>query len=192
MKLLFYFLLFIFSIQINAQSSENKLQVGEQAPYFIAYDAEGIEFNSMDILKEKNIVLLFYRGDWCPVCTRYLSNLQDSLQYVYKKNAVVLAVSPDKPEKLENMKNKSGAEFILLQDKDYSTMKAFDVAFNPDEKSKTMYNERLKAELEAENLLPVPATFIIDQSGKIVYKHYDPDYKVRASVKEIIDSLPDH
>jgi peroxiredoxin len=192
MKLLFYFSLFFFNIQINAQSGENKLQVGEQAPDFIAYDAEGVEYNSMDLLKEKNIVLLFYRGDWCPVCTRYLSNLQDSLQYVYEKNAVVLAVSPDKPEKLESMKNKSGAEFILLQDKDYIIMKSFDVAFNPDKKSKTMYNERLKAELEAENLLPVPATFIIDQSGKIVYKHYNPDYKVRATVKEIIDSLPDH
>lgn len=186
---------FSFSSTIFAQKETNNINTGDKAPSFTAMDHEGKIFNSEDLLKEKNIVLIFYRGEWCPVCNRYLSNLQDSIKFIYEKNALVIVVSPDKPEKIERTRNKTKADFILLHDQDYIIMKDYDVAFKPEEKTINMYNSRLNAELEIseereEILLPVPATFIIDQSGTIIYKHYNPDYKIRAVVKQIIDNLP--
>ncbi|MGI8894030.1 MAG: peroxiredoxin family protein [Bacteroidia bacterium] len=179
-----------------AQPEGNKIKIGDKAPDFNAEDAYGKVYDMSEILTDKNIVLLFYRGEWCPVCNRYLSNLQDSLQYIYDKNTVVIAVSPEKPEKIKSTVNKTNAEFIILHDNNYEIIKSYDVAFKPEDDIIIKYNERLNAELEPtgeENniLLPVPATFIIDQSGTIIYKHYNPDYKKRATVKEILDNLPE-
>jgi len=38
--------------------------------------------------------------------------------------------------------------------------------------------------------LPIPATYIIDTKGKIVWRQFDSDYKNRSTVKEIINNLP--
>jgi len=39
------------------------------------------------------------------------------------------------------------------------------------------------------NVLPVPATYLIDKDGKIKYGHYDPDYKNRSDLNEILKLL---
>jgi peroxiredoxin len=101
LKLILLNLLFIPAISF-AQADENKITIGDNAPGFKAEDADGKVYEMSEIVKDKNIVLLFYRGEWCPVCNRYLSNLQDSLQYIYDKDAVVIAVSPEKPEKIKS------------------------------------------------------------------------------------------
>jgi peroxiredoxin len=40
-----------------------------------------------------------------------------------------------------------------------------------------------------DNVLPVPATIIINQDGTISYIHFDENYKNRLSVKQIINHL---
>jgi peroxiredoxin len=38
-------------------------------------------------------------------------------------------------------------------------------------------------------LLPIPATFVLDRAGVIVMRHVDPDYRVRASIEEILSHI---
>nr|NQU92093.1 AhpC/TSA family protein [Bacteroidota bacterium] len=38
--------------------------------------------------------------------------------------------------------------------------------------------------------LPIPATYIIDQNGKIIWRQFDPDYKERSTVNGILKALP--
>ncbi|MDB5134255.1 MAG: resA 2, partial [Mucilaginibacter sp.] len=40
-----------------------------------------------------------------------------------------------------------------------------------------------------DHVLPVPATYVIDHSGKIIYVHFDKDYTKRASVSSILTAL---
>ena len=72
---------------------------------------------------------------------------------------------------------------------------AFDVIFKPAMDQIKMYNDRLDAHLDKSqsdnsNRLPVPATFIIDKGGRIVWKQFNPDYKIRASVIDILKNIP--
>ncbi len=74
-------------------------------------------------------------------------------------------------------------------------MDSYDVTFLADEDTRKKYDSLLDADLknahsDTQELLPVPATFIIDTNGKIIYKHFDEDYKNRASVHEILNNLP--
>ena len=39
------------------------------------------------------------------------------------------------------------------------------------------------------NVLPVPATYLIGKDGKIIYVQYDPNYKSRSDFGEILESL---
>lgn len=171
------------------------LSVGAKAPMFKAQDQFGNDYRLSDALKKGPVVLLFYRGQWCPVCNRHLHQLQDSLQLVYNKGASVIAISPERPEFLKKTAGKTQASFTLLYDKDYLIGNAFDVIFEPEISEINMYNERLHAQLsesqsDKSSRLPVPATFIINKSGKIVWRQFNPDYHIRANVVDILANIP--
>jgi len=171
------------------------LSVGDTATDFSATDLNLDEFQLSQALQEGPVVLVFYRGQWCPLCNRHLSALQDSLNLITEKGAQLVAVSPEKPEYGAQMADKTGASFTLLYDEGYQIAKSFDVLFRPSAATRTAYNTMLNAQLKKAHSddsqrLPIPATFIIDKEGVIVWRQFDPNYKVRASVKDIVKHLP--
>ncbi|MBC8266967.1 MAG: AhpC/TSA family protein [Flavobacteriales bacterium] len=172
----------------------NGLKVGEKAPFFTAKDQNGKEFSLETELQKGAVVIIFYRGQWCPICNKHLSNLQDSLELIYEKGATVIAISPEKSEFLLKTQKKTKAEFTLLYDEDYKIAKAFDVIFNPTKMQLFMYNKLLRADLknaqtDDSEQLPIPATFVINKEGIIIWRHFDPNYKKRSSVNAILDAL---
>ena len=170
------------------------LNPGVEAPLFKAIDGSGTEFSLEDALQISPVVIIFYRGFWCPVCNKHLAQIQDSLQLIHDKGAIVIAISPEKPEYLDKMVEKSRASFTLLYDKDYKISDAYDVTFKPESKQLFVYNTLLGAHLkkthsDESQRLPIPATYIINQDGIIVWRQFDPDYKNRSTVSEIVKAL---
>lgn len=181
--------------QIEKSVKEVKgLKVGMQAPNFKAMDAHNSIFQLQEALQKGPVVLIFYRGFWCPVCNKHLASLQDSLQMIESHGAQVIAISPEKPEYLKKMADKTGANFTLLHDDGYKIADAFDVNYKPSSMQTMTYNLFLNADLkeshsdESQNL-PIPATFIIDKEGKIIWRHFDPDYHERSTVNDILKAL---
>jgi len=177
----------------TAEEAEG-LTVGSVAPLFEAVDGENKTFKLDNALKEGPVVVIFYRGFWCPVCNKHLATIQDSLKLIQDRGARVVAVSPEKPEYLDKMADKSGARFTLLYDEGYRISDAYDVTFKPSATTLFTYNNFLGAKLKKTHSddsqrLPIPATYLIDQDGTIVWRHFDPDYKKRSSVKAILKAL---
>ena len=51
-------------------------------------------------------------------------------------------------------------------------------------------NQRIAEYNEKNNkVLPVPATYLIEKDGSISFVHYDPDYKNRSDLDEILKML---
>ncbi len=170
------------------------LPVGIKAPDFSAVDQNGNVFKLSDQFRNGPVVIVFYRGYWCPVCDKHLGKLQDSLKLIEAAGAKVIAISPEKPEYLEKMADKTGAKFQLLYDDGYAIADAYDVTFKPGASTLLIYNTVLNANLKETHSddsqrLPIPATYIIGQDGKIIWRQFDPDYKKRSTVKEILDVL---
>ncbi len=170
------------------------LHTGMKAPLFEALDADSSMFSLTEQLRETPVVLIFYRGFWCPVCNKHLANIQDSLKLIETAGAKVIAVSPEKPLYLEDMAEQSGAEFTLLYDANYEIADAYDVSFKPSAFTRFTYNTFAGANMkethsDESQQLPIPATYIINNKGVIVWRHFNPDYKKRASVKEILKAL---
>lgn len=171
------------------------LQVGDFVKDFTAKDLHESTFVLSEALKKGPVVVIFYRGQWCPICNKHLSTLQDSLQLIYNKGASVIAISPEKPEFLKQTADKTHASFSLLYDEGYKIADLFDVTFKPDSLTITIYNTMLGADLkkahsDESQRLPIPATFIIGTDSKIVWRHFDPNYKKRSTVAEIVKNIP--
>ena len=171
------------------------LNPGEKAPEFSGIDTQGNKISLYAELKKGAVVLIFYRGEWCPVCNRYLSNFQDSLSYVLATGAKVLAITPEKQSSALIMKEKVAATFTIISDPTEEIMKSYKVMFNVTDAYEKKIINALEADIAYNNSkleanLPVPATFIINQQGIIVYRQFDLDYHIRASIKDILDNLP--
>jgi peroxiredoxin len=170
------------------------LKIGDKAPVIKGVDLNGKLINSDETLKGKNIVLIFYRGKWCPVCNRYLSNLNDSLQHILNNNAEVFVVGPETFENTEIIADKTESTFTLIPDTSFQILNDYDVLFNVTKKYQNKVKTFLRINIAENNhqshaQLPVPATYIIGKDGLIKWRHFDYDYTKRASVREIIDHL---
>lgn len=192
-----YFLLLavmFFTISSNAQEKPEGLFINSKAPGFKAMDQNGVEVRLKDVIKDSLVVLVFYRGQWCPYCNKHLKKLEDSLIFLKEKGARLIAISPEKPENIKKTVDKTSASYSVIYDKDMKIMKAYNVAFEVDEKTVSRYKNANIDLLEANGqkekaYLPVPALYIINKEGTIKFRFFEPDYKKRASVLEILEQL---
>ena len=192
-KIIFFFCLLMDGYVAMAQSAPEGLFIDSKAPDFKAKDQYGQVIRLKDVLKKGKVVLVFYRGQWCPYCNKELKRLEDSLQLIKDKGATLIAVSPEKPESIAKTVEKTSATFSILFDDELKIMKAYDVAFELSENVLTRY-KNAGLDVEANNgtngkYLPVPAVYIIDKESMVIYRFFEPDYKKRASVKEILANL---
>ena len=177
-----------------AQEKPEGLFINSKAPDFKANDQYGNEIRLKDVLKDSLVVLVFYRGQWCPYCNRQLKKLEDSLQLIKEKGARLIAITPEKPEFISKTIEKTKASYPLLYDKEMKIMKAYAVSFEVDERTVSRY-KNADIDLAGANeqkdkvYLPIPAVYIISKEGSILYRFFDADYKKRPTVKEIIDNL---
>ena len=186
----------LFAVSIFAQTEMMKpegLKMGDIAPDINAMDQDGKKVQLKELLKKGDVVVIFYRGQWCPFCSKQLSKVNDSLSFVSAKGASVIAVTPETPENIKKTVEKTKATYAILEDNNMSIMKSYKVNFAVDEKTiekyKTYGIDLDKANGSNGANLPVPATYIIGKDGKIKYAFFNPDYRQRPSVKEILEHL---
>lgn len=178
---------------LSAQSAPEGLFIHSKAADFKSKDQNGQEIRLKDVLKKGKVVLVFYRGQWCPYCNKSLKRLEDSLQLIKDKGATLIAVTAEKPENISKTIEKTGAQYSILYDEELKIMKAYDVVFEVPQNTLTRY-KNTGIDIEENNgkngkYLPVPAVYIIDKESTITYRFFEPDYKKRPSVKEILANL---
>lgn len=193
--MLFSFLLIVSSIAF-AQSETvypEGLKVGDMAPEFSGKDQNGKIFKLSDAIMKGDVVMLFYRGQWCPYCNKQLSHFSDSLQLLTANGVTLLAITPETAENVKKTVDKTKVTFPVLEDEGLSIMKMYKVNFSVDEKTVTKY-KGYGIDFDQSNgnngaNLPVPATYIIGKDGKIKYVFFNADYRKRAHVQDILNNL---
>lgn len=183
------------SIGMDTTSIPRGLNVGDNAPEITFTTAENKKETLASYYQKQPVVIIFYRGYWCPVCNKHLTEFAQKAKEIEAAGAKLIAITSESYDNVAKTKKQTGANFTIISDADGSIRKSFDVNFKVTEDYQAMIQDKLKASIAKTNAnkqaeLPVPATFIIDKSGKIVYKQFNPDYKVRASVEDILNNLP--
>jgi peroxiredoxin len=191
------FLLSLFAavtLSAGAQERPEGLFINSKAPEINAKDQNGKPVSLRDLRKKGPVVIVFYRGNWCPYCNKELKNLQDSLQLLQEKNVSVIAVSPEANEGIGETVKKTGATFPIIYDVDAKLSKAYQVAYTVDERMV----KRLQAsqiDLAKVNntkeapVLPVPAVYFVNRDGTITYRYFNENYRERPSVSTLLEQV---
>ncbi len=122
-----------------------------------------------------------------------MNELQENAAKFVEKRVTVIAITPETNEYVQEMIDKAKITFPIVYDKNRLMMNQFKVLYNIDnelkEKFKTYKIDLAKRNGNDDYVLPVPATYIIDQNGKINFVHFDPNYSIRAKMEDIFANL---
>ncbi|MEM7299373.1 MAG: peroxiredoxin-like family protein, partial [Bacteroidota bacterium] len=170
-----------------------KLKVGDQAPDFTLKNAVGTTVGLYQLLKTNRVVLTFYRGTWCPYCNLQLTKYQEVIFKLKSMGSLMVAISPQTPDESLNMKEKNKLQFEVLSDPhnkvagDYTTIIKKSSEFAGTISS--MGKQFVEHYHDDSNEVPIPAVFIIDQDGSILFAQSEGgDYRDRVETDDVIDA----
>ncbi len=171
------------------------LEVGQAAPAFTLPDAFGNPVSLEIMLTQGPVVVSFYRGERCPFCNIELRGLEQALPRMRALGASLVAISPEKPEFGVLAAEKNKLTFPVLSDSGNKVARQFGIVFRMGEELQEFSRNVFKSNLPGRNgddsyELPVPATFVIDQTRIIRFAHVDADYMTgRAEPEAVVAAL---
>ncbi len=172
---------------------ESALNVGGEMPEFALTDAFGKKVTSNELLEKGHLVVVFYRGAWCPFCNLYLRGLQKRLPEFNKEGANLVAISIEPADKSLAVAQKNKLNYTVLSDPNLDVARKFGIVYEIPKVTNdaileigfdiAKYNGMEKAEL------PLSATYVVSKEGKIVFAFLEPDYKKRADPNDMLKVL---
>ena len=171
------------------------LRVGDRAPGFRLPDARGGEVALGDLLIDGPVVLVFYRGAWCPYCNLQLAAFQSALADIRAAGAALVAVSPQTPDRSLTFAEQKALEFPVLSDAGNAVARRYGLVFTQSEAA-TATSRELGIELsefngDDSNTLPAASTFVIGQDSMIRFASISGDYRWRVGPDEVLAALRD-
>lgn len=171
---------------------KDALGTGAKVHDFTLPDQVGADVRLSDLLKLGDLVVSFFRGAWCPFCETELKALHMALPDIEARGARLIAISPQIIEKSMTMAERLLLDYSVLSDQGNHVAKEFGLAFEIPEEFREFHDDM--ADLEAYNrdlsyLLPIPATYVVDQTGTIRYAYVNVDYTERAEPEEVLKAL---
>jgi peroxiredoxin len=173
--------------------AENILPVGAKVPEFQLQDHEGKNISSSDLLAAGRLVLCFIRGRWCPFCVAQMEAMNLILPDIERAGATLAAVSPQTVQQSFFMRDQHKLRFPLLSDAGNNLARQFALAYRVPDEQQAVY-QRAFVNLAFVNgdkswELPIPATYIIDREGNVLYASANEDYAKRPEPEDIVNCL---
>ena len=135
-----------------------QLRPGAAAPAFSLIDQDGNTV-SLGEFTGKKLLLYFYPKADTPGCTAQACSIRDEMPNLSGSGIAAIGISPDKPEKLKDFKDKYDLNFPLLSDPEHKTADAYGTWGK-----KSMYGK------EYEGI--IRSSFLLDEEAKVVQAWY--------------------
>jgi peroxiredoxin len=173
--------------------TDRALRAGDLAPDFELPGVDGLATRLSALLRDGPVVVSFYRGGWCPYCNLELRALQSVLPQVKALGAHLVAVSPQTPDESLSTVEKNALAFPVLSDVGSNTARSFGIAFDLADELRPIY-ARFGHALPDRNgddswVLPIPATYVVGQNGRIALAFVDIDYRNRLDPTDVVQAL---
>jgi len=194
MKRIQILILIIFTIACSAEQQPdvvipqnafdiNPLLIGETIPNITVADINGEDELLLSRISGTYSILVFYRGGWCPFCTSHLSDLAQYEEEIYDLGYRLIGISPDRSEFLRESLDDMELKYTLLSDSSMELTRAFGLAYREDDEVVSELKEHGMDIVESSGYehkqLPVPAVYIVDREGKVLFQYVNPDYRER-------------
>ena len=169
------------------------LPVGAKAHGFELPDHDGKVVSSSELLARGRLVICFIRGRWCPFCVGQMEAMNLALPQIAQAGASLVAISPQTVKQSYFMHDQHRLRFPLLSDVGNKVARAFGLTYRVPAAQEAIYR-RAFVNLSLANgdeswELPIPATYILDRDGTVLYASANEDYAERTEPAEILQTL---
>ena len=173
-----------------AAQAVSLFKAGAPSPSFELPDHNGKLVSSANLLAKGRLVLLFIRGRWCPFCVGQMEAMSYIAAEIVAAGASLVAVSPQTEKQAFFMHDQHKLAFPLLVDAHNELAREFGLVYRVPEEQQGLYRSTFVnlpfTNGEASWELPIPATFVIDRDGSILFASANEDYADRPEPLEIL------
>jgi peroxiredoxin len=169
-------------------------EVGTAAPNFSLVDHTGKTVQLKEVASTHHVILVWYRGEWCPFCQATLKTLNQHLPAYTALNAKVFAITPTLPSLTPTTVEKFALQFPILSDVGNTTAKAYGTLYQLNEDLSKIQTKLgvdwQKTYGDSTHQLPHAGFFIVERgTGKLAYAHVNPNFRVRPEPSELVAVL---
>ncbi len=180
---------------IESGAPERALKEGDRVADFTLPDAHGQDVTLSTLLHQGPVILTFYRGIWCNFCNIELQAYQRLLPDIQAAGASLIAVSPQTPDHCMTLTEKQQLGFPVLSDIGNQVARQFNLVFTIDGRARAAHMQ-VRKELPKFNgddswEVPIPATYVIDQTSTIRLAYVDPNFMQRLDPAVAVARLRD-
>jgi len=166
---------------------------GARAPEFTLPDHDGEPFSSAEALTRARLVICFFRGRWDPFCCGQMEAMNRILPQLSQAGATLVAISPQTVKQSFFMADQHKLRFPVLSDGGNAVARQFGLVYRVPDEQQAIYR-RAFINLPFTNgdeswELPIPATYIVDRDGTVIFASANEDYTERPEPEEILERL---
>jgi peroxiredoxin len=167
--------------------------IGERLPAFLMTDSDGHLVDLATLVSKGPLVVSFNRGPWCDYCGLELHALARAYPEIVARGGEVVSIVPETAKFARTLQQSRGLPFRVLTDLDLAYALSLGLVFWVGDKIKQTYRQ-FGIDLEQFQghggwLLPIPATLVIGQDGRVKARFVDPDFRHRMAVEDILRAL---
>lgn len=159
------------------------VKVGQKAPDFELPNEEGVDIKLSDFRGKRHVLLVFYRGDWCPYCNMMLRTYAKAAPKFQRKDIMLLGIGPDDPQANRQLVEALNLDFHILADEGMEIVQRYGIQVkNHNPSGRTKYNDDS----------PLPASFLIDKEGVLRYTSHPErvgEYLDPSTIFPVVDAL---
>ena len=178
---------------MKSDIGDNAPSIGDQAPDFELPNVRGGSTSLSERLTQGSVVLSFYRGGWCPFCNLEFKALSDILPEIEARGASLIGISPELPDASLSTIEKHKLPFEVLSDVGNKIANKYGLVMTVYEELHPLYKQWginvPVANGDDSYQLPIPATYVIKQDGRIQSYYVNKDYTRRMEPEDILAVL---
>jgi peroxiredoxin len=179
---------------LKAQAfAAHALKAGANSPSFELPDHNGKLVSSANLLRQGRLVLIFIRGRWCPFCVAQMEAMSSIAPEIAATGAALVAVSPQTEKQAFFMHDQHKLAFPLLVDAQNALARQFGLVYRVPQEQQSLYSRTFVnlpfANGDSSWELPIPATYVIDCDGTILFASANEDYSDRPEPVEIAEAV---
>ncbi|MEM9277218.1 MAG: peroxiredoxin-like family protein [Pseudomonadota bacterium] len=172
---------------------EAAIKMGDTAPDFTLPDQDGNTVALKDLLAKGPVVVSFYRGVWCPYCNLEMKALEEAIGEIKSRGASLVAISMQGAADSRKSQKDNGLSFPILSDKAGEVADKYGIRWTLQDYVIPIHAgfgvELPKIHGDGEWNLPMPARYVINTDGQVVYSEINPDYTRRPDPSELFPVL---
>ena len=158
-----------------------QLQVGNILPDLVLENDRGVAVHT-DSMKGSPSLLMFFRGNWCPLCMAQIKEIAGQYQQLTDRGVRIVLISPQSQQHTQSLAKKFKVPFTFLVDKDFKVAKQLNLFH---ESGTPLGMEVLGYSSDT----VLPTVIITDAENRIIFADLTDNYRVRPEPETFIKIL---